>query len=299
MIAATKKERSNGHAPVMLKEVIESLKPSAGEFMIDGTFGGGGHALEVAKRLSPGGTFLGVDRDPDAANKANIGIQGVKFIFINANFSDIPKILADRNLPKADGLLLDLGFSSLQLEEGRGFSFMKNEPLIMTYSDNDEPLYRVLKRLSREKIRSILLVSGEKYSGKIADAIFRAERKNPIKTTGELIDIVRSVVPKNYERGRIHPATRTFLAFRIYVNKELESLEDVIDSLPRILKPGGRAVIITFQSLEDRIVKNKFRDLEKKGIISVSFKKPLSPSSAEIGKNPRSRSAKMRSAVMK
>jgi len=154
----------------------------------------------------------------------------------------------------------------------------------------------LLRQLSKDELREIISVSGERYSRQLAEAIWRAERKNPIDTTGELVEVIRSALPPNYERGRINPATRTFLAFRIYANKELENLEEVIDLLPGVLKPGGRAAIITFQSLEDGIVKRKFREMAKDGIISILTKKPLSPKYSEIKANPRARSAKLRAA---
>jgi len=266
--------------------------------MIDGTLGGGGHASEIAKRISPGGILLGVDRDPSVIKKVEISVPDIKVVLVSANYSRLPEILEDRRLPLADGLLLDLGFSSNQLELGRGFSFLKDEPLLMTYSDDDEPLYRVLRRLNKDDLKEIISVSGERYARVLAEAIWKAERKNPIGTTGELVEVIRSVLPSHYERGRIHPATRTFLGLRIYVNRELENLEKVLDSLPKILKPGGRAAVITFQSLEDRIVKNKFREMAKNGEISLLTKKPLSPQYPEIKANPRARSAKLRAMVM-
>jgi len=288
----------NIHVPVMMGEVLDALSPKEGDFIIDGTLGGGGHASEIAKRISPKGILLGVDRDPAVIKKVEISVPEVKVILVSANYSRLPEILEDRRLPLADGLLLDLGFSSNQLGEGRGFSFLKDEPLLMTYSDDDEPLYRVLRRLSKDDLKGIISVSGERYARIIAEAIWKAERKNPIGTTGELVEVIRSVLPAHYERGRIHPATRTFLALRIYVNKELESLEEVLGSLPKVLKKGGKAAIITFQSLEDRIVKNKFREMAKEGTVSLLNKKPLSPKYPEIKENPRARSAKLRAVAM-
>jgi 16S rRNA (cytosine1402-N4)-methyltransferase len=288
----------NVHVPVMMDEILAALDPKPGNFMIDGTLGGGGHASELAKRISPGGTLLGVDRDPAVMKRVEINAPDIKVVLVSANYANLEEVLEDKRLPKADGILLDLGFSSNQLGDGRGFSFMKDEPLLMTYSDDDEPLYRALRRLSKDDLKEIISVSGERYARVIAEAIWKAERRNPIGTTGELVEVIKSVLPPNYERGRIHPATRTFLSLRIYVNKEFESLEKVLDSLPKILKAGGRAAIITFQSLEDRIVKNKFRDMAKEGKISLLTKKPVSPQYSEIKMNPRARSAKLRAMVM-
>ena len=297
-MSGTQTVKNGTHVPVMMNEVMEALSLKAGDFIIDGTLGGGGHAGEIAKKISPGGALLGIDRDPAVIERVKIDAPDVKVILVNANYSDAAAVLADKGLPKADGLLLDLGFSSIQLDEGRGFSFMKDEPLLMTYSDDDEPLYRALRRLSKEDLKNVISVSGERFARKLAEAIWHAERKKPIGTTGELVEVIRSAVPKGYERGRIHPATRTFLAFRIYINKELEGLEKVIDSLPQIIKPGGRVAIITFQSLEDRVVKNRFREMAKEGLISIITKKPIPVSLSETRDNPRARSAKMRSAII-
>ncbi|MFA5052594.1 MAG: 16S rRNA (cytosine(1402)-N(4))-methyltransferase RsmH [Parcubacteria group bacterium] len=286
------------HISVMMDEAMEALSPKNGEFIIDGTLGAGGHAREIARLISPGGTLLGVDRDENVIQKTEINIPGVKVILVNANFARLPEILESKSLPLADGLLLDLGFSSDQLDSGRGFSFLNDEPLLMTYSDEDEPLYKTLRRLSREDLKEIISVSGERYAHVIAEAIWKAERKNPIETTGKLVEIIRSVLPSHYEHGRINPATRTFLALRIFANKELQSLENVLESLPKILKPGGRAAIITFQSLEDKIVKNKFKEMARAGIVSLLTKKPTSPKYSEIKINPKARSAKLRAAIM-
>lgn len=293
----TKVSTANTHIPVMMKEVLDALSPKKGDFIVDGTFGGGGHALEIARYITPGGTLLGVDRDSSVLKKAEISIPDVKTIIVCANYSSLPEILKNYHFPLADGLVLDLGFSSNQLGEGRGFSFLKDEPLLMTYSDEDEPLYKALRRLSKDELKNIIVVSGERYARALAEAIWSAERRRPIETTGELVEVIKKVLPTRYERGRIHPATRTFLAFRIYINQELESLEQLLDSLPQVLKPGGRIVIITFQSLEDKIVKNKFRQMAKDKKLSLITKKPILPQFLEIKTNPRSRSAKLRAAI--
>ena len=293
----TKVSATSTHIPVMMKEVLDALAPQKGELIVDGTFGGGGHALEIAHHIAPGGTLLGIDRDSSVFNKTEINVPNVKTIVVCANYSSLPEVLKNYHFPLADGLLLDLGFSSNQLGEGRGFSFLKDEPLLMTYSDEDEPLYKALRRLSKDELKNIIAVSGEKYARALAESIWSAEKKQPIETTGELVEVIKKVLPTRYERGRIHPATRTFLAFRIYINQELESLEQLLDSLPQVLKPGGRIVIITFQSLEDKIVKNKFRQMAKDKKLSLITKKPILPQFLEIKTNPRSRSAKLRAAI--
>ena len=293
----TKVSATSTHIPVMMKEVLDALAPQKGELIVDGTFGGGGHALEIAHHIAPGGTLLGIDRDSSVFNKTEINVPNVKTIVVCANYSSLPEVLKNYHFPLADGLLLDLGFSSNQLGEGRGFSFLKDEPLLMTYSDEDEPLYKALRRLSKDELKNIIAVSGEKYARALAESIWSAEKKQPIETTGELVEVIKKVLPTRYERGRIHPATRTFLAFRIFINQELESLERLLDSLPQVLKPGGRIVIITFQSLEDKIVKNKFRQMAKDKKLSLITKKPILPQFLEIRANPRSRSAKLRAAI--
>jgi len=293
----TKASTTNNHTPVMMKEALDALAPKKGDFIVDGTLGGGGHALEIVRHIAPGGTLLGVDRDSSVFNKTEINVPNVKTITVCANYSSLPEILKNYHFPLADGLLLDLGFSSNQLGEGRGFSFLKDEPLLMTYSDEDEPLYKALRRLNKDELKNIIAVSGERYARALAEAIWSAEKKQPIETTGELVEVIKKVLPTRYERGRIHPATRTFLAFRIYINQELESLERLLDSLPQVLKPGGRIVIITFQSLEDKIVKNKFRQMVKENKLSLITKKPILPQFLEIKANSRSRSAKLRAAI--
>ncbi len=295
------------HIPVLPKEVIEYLKPEQGEFFIDGTVDGGGHAREVLKRIMPGGKFLGVDLDgamieklerdselKDYAKKGEVKL-------VNGNYADLLKILEKENLPKADGLLLDLGFSSEQLEaSGRGFSFKKDEPLLMTYDDAAVPVKDILRQLDEKELADVIYeLSGERFSRKIAAAIKQAGRKKKIETTGELNEVIKSTLPKSYERGRIEPATRTFQALRIYANRELENIENVLKQITRIIKPGGRVAIISFHSLEDRTVKNGFRNLYKEGEIEILTKKPVRPSREEERENSRSRSAMLRAAVIK
>lgn len=288
------------HIPVLLHKVLEILEPKPKDFFIDATLGGGGHAREIIQRIKPGGIFLGVDLSAEAIARFKSEMSAEKEIQIflkQGNFADLAEIVKKLGLPLADGLLLDLGFSSIELETNRGFSFLKDEPLLMTYDEKAEPLWQKLKRLSREQIYQIVKITGERYARRISQEIYRQERKNPIKTTGELVKIILTAVPRHYERGRIHPATRTFLAFRIFINQELENLERTMKVIPEILKPTGRAAVITFQSLEDRIVKEKLRQLSRIKLIELLNKKPIGPTRDEIIKNPRSRSAKLRAAV--
>lgn len=288
------------HKPVLLKEAIKFLEPEAGKFIIDGTIDGGGHAGEILKKISPQGRLLGVDWDEEMiagcekrlANKKNT-------ILVRGNYVDLPKILEEKKLGKADGMLLDLGFSSEQLESGRGFSFEKDEPLLMTYDDARQPVKEILEKIDVKTLAKVISdYSGERFAMRIAAAIKNREATRKIETTRELREIILSAVPKDYERGRIDPATRTFQALRIYANGELENLENVLKNLRSILKRGGRAVVISFHSLEDGIVKRRFRLAEKSGELRILTKKPIVPSAAEVLDNPGSRSAKLRAAQL-
>ena len=282
------------HKSVLLNEVINILDPKPGEFFIDGTMDGGGHARAILEKISPNGIFLGLDWDNRMIENFRLdGKYRNKTILISDNFKNIPLILKAKKLEKANGLILDLGFSSEQIEAGgRGFSFLRNEPLKMTYSDSFKPAYEWLNRLRIAELAKIIKDFGEeKFANQIAHAI----KKNlPILTSGKLVDVIRAAVPKSYERGRINPATRTFQALRIFVNEELENLKEILRIVPQILLPNGRLAIISFHSLEDRIVKNAFRELQKSGQAEILTKKPIISSRAETLINPRSRSAKLR-----
>lgn len=287
------------HVPVLLKETIEMLDFKKGDTAIDGTAGAGGHAEEIIKHIGPAGKLLLVDWDKNAivnckaqmADRSNV-------VCIEGNYANLPEIMKKHNFPMANELLLDLGFSSEQLEKrGRGFSFRRDEPLIMTYSDESEPLHNFLKRTTVPELTDVIKRFGEeRYAKRIAEAIIAERHK--ISTTKKLAEVIQGAVPKFYERGRLHPATRTFQAFRIFLNKELDNLKKVLDSLEKIVKSGGRVAIISFHSLEDRIVKNHFAEQAKKGRLKILTKKPIVPTPEEIVINPRSRSAKLRGAVI-
>ncbi|HEY4475720.1 MAG TPA: 16S rRNA (cytosine(1402)-N(4))-methyltransferase RsmH [Candidatus Paceibacterota bacterium] len=288
------------HIPVLLNEVIRFLDPKPGEFIIDATVDGGGYAAEIIKKISPAGKFLGIDWDKNILKKATTALQhpisDFQLQFKNDNYANLPEILEKLGWGKADGLVLDLGFSSEQLENsGRGFSFRRDEPLIMIYSDEEEPVRELLKKMKEEELAAIIKNFGEeRFAKRIARAIREQEKKKPIETSGELARIISDAVPRNYEKGRMHPATRTFQALRIYANKELQNLEMILKNLKLVLNPSGRAVIVSFHSLEDRLVKNYFRDLKKIDDAEILTKKPVTPSREEFQENPRSRSAKLR-----
>lgn len=280
---------------------MEILKPQKGEFFIDGTFGAGGHSEKILEAVGEKGMLLAFDWDEKAAERNKSIFEKKNFMFRNVNYVDIKKILKENDLPKADGLLLDLGFSSDQLEDsGRGFSFKKDEPLVMSYGKGGLTAYEVVNTYSEEKLLEIIKELGEeRFPGRIARVIVESRQKEPIKTSLQLAQIIRSALPRNYEHGRIDPATRTFQALRIYVNGELENVKNVLSDLEEIIKSGGRVAVISFHSLEDRIVKNIFRDLKKSGKVELINKKIISASRDEILNNPRSRSAKLRGIILK
>ncbi|HVN26687.1 MAG TPA: 16S rRNA (cytosine(1402)-N(4))-methyltransferase RsmH [Candidatus Paceibacterota bacterium] len=292
------------HEAVLLEEVIEALDPHPGEFVIDGTVDGGGHAAAVLERIMPQGMFLGVDWDETMIRKRIDNKQyGDRERYVCGNYADLPAILAQEECPKADGLLLDLGFSSDQLEaSGRGFSFSessRDEPLIMTYDPAAKPVAHVIREESESSLADIIYqYGGERRSRAIAKAIKLAGRQTPITTSGQLADVVRNALPRNYERGRIDPATRTFQALRIYANGELANLERILAVARDIMAAGGRIAIITFHSLEDRIVKRAFQRMATAGEASLLAKKPVAASREEVVRNPRSRSAKLRALRM-
>ncbi len=293
------------HIPVLLQEVVDGLDPKPGAFFIDGTIGNAGHARALIKRLEPGGSLLGIDRDAAAVNNLQVFAKGFpemrKVLIRQANYSDLPALLEALHLPGADGLLLDLGVSSDQLDgeasgfANRGFSFRRDEPLDMRFDSSAVPVSRLLVQLSEADLSAIITEYGEeRYAKRIAVAIKAAGKRTPIATTKELADVVTGAVPAGYEHGRIHPATRTFQALRIYANQELSHLERLLEALPQIIRAGGRVAIISFHSLEDRIVKNYFRNYGRQGKAEVITPKPITASAQEMQENPRSRSAKLR-----
>lgn len=287
------------HTPVLLNETLELIEPVAGKFIIDGTANGGGHSQEILKKLGKNSILLSIDWDKKMTKELGekLKSKSVKVVVKNSNYAEVDDILKKEKLPKADGLLLDLGFSSKQLEDERGFSFLKDEVLDMRYDNSADSLtaMEVVNTFDEKEIADIIYQFGEeRLSRKIAKAIVSERKKDLIKSTSQLAQIIKLAVPKSYEKGRIHPATRTFQALRIYVNHELDNLNLVISKINQILNSKGRLVIISFHSLEDRIVKNKFREMEKEGLGKILTKKPIIAGEAEIKQNLRSRSAKLR-----
>ncbi len=282
------------HEPVLLAESMEALAVRPGGTYVDGTLGLGGHTREILERSAPNGTVLGIDKDGEAlvAAQARLLSYGERLRLNHADYRAVPDILEGRSV---DGILLDLGVSSLQLDTAeRGFSFRLEGPLDMRMDPSQGPSARdVVSRLPEHDLADVIYRYGEeRASRRIARAIVLARRKKPLETTGELASIVRRAAGRSRRPG-LDPATRTFQALRIYVNRELEALPDSLADLARCLAPGGRLVVISFHSLEDREVKQTFRSLASQGF-SILTRKPVTPSPAERGRNPRSRSAKLR-----
>lgn len=287
------------HTPVLLDEVMKLLALREGSVVLDGTAGAGGHAEEIARRIGPGGTLVCLDQDSDALALASVRLStcAVKTRFLNTNFRNLASALDTFSIPSVDAILLDLGISGMHLTDSqRGFSFERDEPLLMTMQhplpEGRETAETIVNRMSEKDLVDIFFRYGEeRFSRRIAHAIVRERVRKPIKTSKELADIISNAVGR---RGKRHPATRVFQALRIVVNDELGALTDAIAEGVHRLSPGGRIAIISFQSMEDRIVKHMFRDFVKSGTVSVLTKKPIIPSRAEVLANPRSRSAKLR-----
>jgi len=287
------------HIPVMTREVLQHLRPEGGGLFVDCTVGLGGHARAL---LEAGATrILGLDRDREALARAREALApwSSRVDLVHADYRSLSEVLDGRRIDRVDGTLADLGLSSLQLEmPGRGFSFLRDDPLDMRMdtSGGDTAADFVARATERELADVIFTYGEERFSRRIARAIVAAREEAPVSTTGRLAAIVRRAVPR---RGfiRIDPATRTFQAIRIRVNRELEGLDRFIETAAARLRAGARLVVITFHSLEDRIVKHTLRALERRQpLVRVLTRKPLAPEASELAENPRARSAKLRAA---
>lgn len=285
--------------PVMEREVVELLAPPVGGIFLDGTLGLAGHALSIVRRIGPSGRLIALDKDRAALEIAKSKLsafEGQKDL-VCSDFRSFDSVLDGLGVKVVDGMLFDLGVSSFQLDDPhRGFSFRSDGPLDMRMdTDTSMTAKDMVNALNEKELANIIFSFGEeRFSRRIAKAIVQYRQRKPVETTKELEGIIFGSVPASYRRQKIHPATRTFQAVRIAVNRELESLEAVMDKCADYLKPGGRVGIISFHSLEDRIVKNGFRELSKVGKLSLVTKKPLRPGEDEISLNPRSRSARFR-----
>jgi 16S rRNA (cytosine1402-N4)-methyltransferase len=304
------------HKPVLVAEAIASLQCRAGAVYLDGTLGGGGHAFEILTNSSPDGRLIGIDADGDALREAekHLAPFGDRVILVKGNFADMETILSGMKIEKVEGILLDLGVSSHQLDTAeRGFSFTLDAPLDMRMDrDRGPSAYDLVHTLSGEELEGVIRKFGEeRMARRIARAIVARRTLSPIRTTGDLASVVTGAMPRTRGPARIHPATRTFQALRIAVNDELAGLQQALTDGMGLLKPGGRFSVISFHSLEDRIVKSAFRAAEKgcfcppdlpvcacgrKPTMNVITRRPVVPGEAEIRDNPRARSAKLRTA---
>ena len=301
------------HISVLLNECLEGLNIKENGIYVDGTLGGAGHSSEILKRLSNEGRLIGIDQDTDALKAAKERLKNYSNVtFVHSNFSSIENVLNNLNIDGVDGILMDLGVSSYQLDEGeRGFSYMKDAPLDMRMNrENDFSAYNVVNEYSEEDLYRIIRDYGEeKFAKRIASFIVENRQEKNIETTLELVEIIKNAIPAKARREGTHPAKRTFQAIRIEVNSELSILNKTIEDGVEKLNKGGRMAIITFHSLEDRIVKNKFRDLAvscrcpkefpvcvcgEKAKVKIISRKAIEPTKEEVEINPRSRSAKLR-----
>ena len=288
------------HQPVMGAEALGLLDPRPGDVMVDGTAGTGGHSLMILPHLLPEGRLIAIDRDREPLELARKRLTEFtpQVTFAHGNFRNLAELLDELHVSAVDGVLLDLGMSSLQVDQPqRGFSFSKEGPLDMRMDhEQEETAGALVNELSADELEQLIQELGEeRFARRIAQRILHVRRAKPIRTTTQLARIVAEAVPASARHGRIHVATRTFQALRMAVNDELGALEALLGDLPRILKPGGRAVILTFHSLEDRMVKRAFAQGLRDGRWAVLTKKPLRPSQEECVQNPRARCAKLRS----
>ena len=306
-------EKEPYHYSVLLKESIDALNIRPDGIYVDGTLGLGGHSEQIAKRLTTG-RLIAIDRDQTALERAGERLKpyAERITFVHGNFRDLPRLLSEHDAEKVDGMLFDLGVSSPQLDEAeRGFSYMVDAPLDMRM-DTSESLtaWFVVNKWPEEKLKKILFEYGEeRYAPRIASAIAARREQNPIDTTGELVEVIRGAMPAAALREKQHPAKRSFQAIRIAVNDELASISELMDAAAEALNPGGRCAVISFHSLEDRIVKNAIAAREhgctcprdfpictcgfRQTLKSIT-RKPILPTEQELSENPRSRSAKMR-----
>ncbi len=286
---------NRGHVPVMMAEVLRFLDPQAREHFIDATVGLGGHAKELVARVLPGGRVLAIDRDAEnlASARKNLAAFADHIVFVRDSFANLHTHAYDHGFLGARGVLMDLGFSSAHVDDAsRGFSFQADGPLDMRYDRTQEMTAEaIVNGWAKEELMRVFRVYGEeRFAAKIAEAIVRARRDERIVTTEQLVNVIASVVAR---RGKIHPATRVFQALRIAVNDELGELERALPQAVEVLGKGGRLAVISFHSLEDRIVKNFFKKQDGKSL-RVLTKHVVTPTEQEIAQNPRARSAKLR-----
>lgn len=312
-----KNEKSSGefkHVSVLLQETVDSLNVKPDGIYVDGTLGGGGHAFEVCKRLGENGRYIGIDQDEDALRAAGkrLAVYGDKVTFVRSNYCNIKNVLQNLNIDKVDGILLDLGVSSYQLDtKERGFSYKEDAPLDMRMDTRNEMTAKdIVNNYSEFDLYRIIRDYGEdKFAKNIAKHIVRMRNEHPIETTFQLVEAIKAAIPMKIRMNTGHPAKKTFQAIRIELNKELEVLSNSLDDMIDLLNPGGRLSIITFHSLEDRIVKVNFKKNENPCTCPPTFpvcvcgnkskginitRKPIIPSDEEMEFNSRSKSSKLR-----
>ena len=290
------------HVPVLLKETIEGLDLHPGDNVIDGTVGAGGHAAAILERTAPDGRLLGLDVDEAALDAArrNLGAFGSRAMLVRESYRNVGRVLPGQAFGPAQAALLDLGFSSMEIDDpSRGFSFRFDGPLDMRFDRRqDETAASIVNGWELDDLARIFWEYGEeRLARKIADGIVKARRKERILTTTALVDVIARSVPAWYRRSKLHFATRTFQALRIATNDELGNVRAALPDLLDALAPGGRLAVISFHSLEDRIVKRFFQDMAAEGRLTIKTKRPLVAADDEVEANPRSRSAKLRVAV--
>lgn len=290
-----------GHRTVLLHESLEQLDIQPDDVVLDATLGGAGHAKEIAQRLGPKGTLIGIDADAAAIARAEEALKGAKakVILIEGNFRNVESYLGKHGILHLDKALFDLGWSQFQLSAGRGFSFLSDEPLLMTYSgtegENTLTAGKIVNTWAESSIADILYGWGEeRYSRQIAKRIVEARKSNEIRTSKELADVIARAVPHFYRKGRLHPATKSFQALRIAANDEMGALKDGLSSVWKSLRSNGRLACISFHSVEDRLVKRMMQEWVLSGEGEKLSKKPMTPLPEELRGNPRARSAKLR-----
>ena len=292
-------EKSYLHNPVLAREVISFLNPAPGQIIVDATIGGAGHSEQILQRIIPGGMLIGIDRDEETLRLASERLKPFEgsFKLINKNFKHLKETLKDIGVGKVNGIIFDLGISSIQMEAWqRGFSIKNDGPLDMRMDRNQALTAKdLVNRLSEIELSDIIREFGEeRFHRRIAKRIVEERKKKEINTTAELTEVILKSLPYRRNKYKIHPATRAFQALRIRVNDELGSISHALEESPDVLEKTARICVISFHSLEDRIVKNRFKEFKAKGIFKVLTKKPLTADENEMITNPRSRSAKLR-----
>ncbi len=288
------------HIPVLQKEILHYLDPKANENFVDATIGWAGHTLSILEMIEPDGQVLGIETDSDLYQELkNRETNESGLVLVNDSYVNLENIVENYDFGPINGILFDLGMSSWHLEKsGRGFSFQKNEPLDMRYSQKGENYLtaeKIINNWSYKEIEETLKKYGEeRFSRSISKMIIEERKRLPIEETFQLVEVIRKSVPIWYTKKRIHFATKTFQALRIVVNQELDNIEKALPQALNVLEKGGKIAVISFHSLEDRLIKNFFKEKKREGLLEILTKKPIGPSSEEIKENHRSRSAKLR-----